>query len=78
MPELGGADTIAGILKTSAQVRTTSIYIGPEGGFTPTEVGLARDTGVKIVNLGVRTLRAETAAVAALTLALHELGEMGT
>ena len=38
--------------------------IGPEGGFTPEEVALARDTGCSVVSLGPRILRVETAAVA--------------
>jgi 16S rRNA (uracil1498-N3)-methyltransferase len=42
----------------------TTIAIGPEGGWTETEVKLARDC----VTLGPNILRVETAAVAAVTL----------
>ncbi len=77
MPELGSTETITSALMKSGQAQTASIYIGPEGGFTPTEVGMAHDAGVAIVRMGARTLRAETAAVAALTLVMNELGEMG-
>jgi 16S rRNA (uracil1498-N3)-methyltransferase len=76
MPELGGVQTIAGALKGHEGARTASILIGPEGGFAPSEVSMARGTGVSIVSLGARTLRAETAAIAALTLVLYELGEI--
>jgi 16S rRNA (uracil1498-N3)-methyltransferase len=77
MPELGGEGTIAGSLQSHEGARTASIFIGPEGGFAPSEVSMAQDAGVAIVGLGARTLRAETAAIAALTLVLYELGEMG-
>lgn len=53
-----------------------SILIGPEGGFTHEEVEAAQVAGVHPVTLGPRTLRAETAAVASLTMVLYELGEM--
>ncbi len=44
---------------------------GPEGGLSPAEDGHARSLGWQPVTLGARTLRAETAALAALTLATH-------
>lgn len=43
---------------------------GPEGGLSASEDALARDAGFLPVTLGPRVLRAETAALAALTLAL--------
>jgi 16S rRNA (uracil1498-N3)-methyltransferase len=52
------------------------LYIGPEGGFAPEEVALAQAHGVRIVTLGPRILRAETAALVATTLALDAVGEM--
>lgn len=56
---------------------TVHLYIGPEGGFDPEEVAQAQAHGVQIVTLGPRILRAETAALVAVTLALDALGEMG-
>ncbi|MBY0466071.1 MAG: 16S rRNA (uracil(1498)-N(3))-methyltransferase [Burkholderiales bacterium] len=44
---------------------------GPEGGLSPTEDALARSLGFAPVHLGPRVLRAETAALTALALALH-------
>jgi 16S rRNA (uracil1498-N3)-methyltransferase len=41
---------------------------GPEGGFSPAEEALALEAGFFAVSLGARTLRAETAALAALAL----------
>jgi 16S rRNA (uracil1498-N3)-methyltransferase len=40
--------------------------VGPEGGFTNDELSLAARLGIMPVHLGRRTLRAETAALAAL------------
>jgi 16S rRNA (uracil1498-N3)-methyltransferase len=44
---------------------------GPEGGLSPAEDALARSHGFAPVHLGPRVLRAETAALTALVLALH-------
>ena len=51
--------------------RPTLLLIGPEGGFHPTEVSLARDLDFSTVSLGPRILRAETAALAAVTIVQH-------
>ena len=45
-----------------------TLFIGPEGGFSPTEIEQAEANGLIAVSLGPRTLRAETAAIAAATL----------
>lgn len=54
--------------KLSALVKAenVSIFIGPEGGFNPSEVTLAETQGVKSVMLGKRILRTETASLAVL------------
>lgn len=52
---------------------TVSLFIGPEGGFTPEEVVMARQRGAHIVSLGHRILRSETAAVATLAVIMAEL-----
>ena len=39
------------------------IIIGPEGGFSDTEIKAARKAGVQTVSLGPRILRTETAAL---------------
>ena len=45
-----------------------TIFIGPEGGFTEDEIGKAKQHGAAIASLGPRRLRAETAAIAAVSL----------
>ena len=53
------------------------ILIGPEGGFSPSERATLRDQdNVIAVGLGPRILRADTAAVAALTLFQAALGDL--
>ncbi len=54
-----------------------SLLVGPEGGFSPREAELARSAGLRIVSLGPRILRAETAALVAATLVLCETGDLG-
>jgi 16S rRNA (uracil1498-N3)-methyltransferase len=46
-----------------------AILVGPEGGFTPAEIGAARGAGWTAAALPTPTVRAETAAIAALVLA---------
>ena len=53
-----------------------AILIGPEGGFSPAELSRLRGLDyVHTISLGPRVLRADTAAVAALTLWQSELGD---
>ena len=51
-----------------------SIIIGPEGGFHPAEVEAARENGAKVVSLGPRILRTETAGLVALSLVGYRWG----
>jgi 16S rRNA (uracil1498-N3)-methyltransferase len=53
-----------------------SIFVGPEGGFTLREVDQARRYGLAPVSLGPRILRAETAALAAVTMILYQLEDL--
>ena len=50
--------------------------VGPEGGWADEELKLAQDTGWEIVTLGGRTLRAETAAIAIVSLLQHRFGDL--
>jgi 16S rRNA (uracil1498-N3)-methyltransferase len=53
-----------------AQARQLSLVIGPEGGLTLDEIALAHERGAMTVSLGRRNLRSETAAIAAVALAI--------
>jgi 16S rRNA (uracil1498-N3)-methyltransferase len=52
-----------------------SLVIGPEGGFTPDEVGAAERSGMTVAGLGPRILRSETVAVAAAAVVLSRTGD---
>jgi 16S rRNA (uracil1498-N3)-methyltransferase len=54
-----------------------AIAVGPEGGWTKEERGNALHYGFTPVTLGPRILRAETAALAALSILQSRLGELG-
>lgn len=49
---------------------SVGILVGPEGGFDPQEIALAREKGAAIISLGKRILRAETAAVTAIGMGM--------
>lgn len=79
MPALGADLSLTDALEQlTTEDATASLFIGPEGGFTDDELYAANERGILLVNLGPRTLRAETAAPVALVLTLHHLGDMAT
>ena len=72
MLEPSGSDSIPEAITD----RHIDLLIGPEGGFSATEIDWARDNGFKIVSLGTRILRTETAPIAALAILQHKFGDM--
>ncbi len=58
------------------ELRSLAIAAGPEGGFTEDEVKLAEQHGFAPVRLGGRTLRCETASIAALSIAQFLWGDL--
>jgi 16S rRNA (uracil1498-N3)-methyltransferase len=59
--------TMAHEIRSSNEAR---LFIGPEGGFDPTEIQTALQKGAKTFGLGQTILRTETAAIAACSLVL--------
>ena len=55
---------------------STVVLVGPEGGWADEEVTLAIESGWQVVTLSGRTLRAETAAIVAITLVQHKFGDL--
>jgi 16S rRNA (uracil1498-N3)-methyltransferase len=53
--------------------RGVVLCIGPEGGWTEGEIEQAKNAGFRIFSLGRWTLRAETAAIAALSIVQHQI-----
>ena len=60
------------------QAEKAAVLIGPEGGFTLDEARAIEAAGGQSVTLGPRILRAETAALAALTVLQYEKGDLGS
>jgi 16S rRNA (uracil1498-N3)-methyltransferase len=52
------------------------LLIGPEGGLSEREIGLAEAAGLRRVRLGPRVLRTETAGMVALTVLQARLGDL--
>lgn len=64
-----------------AEVRVESpssltALVGSEGGWTDQEITVARESGWRIITLGGRTLRAETAAITVAALLQHLFGDL--
>jgi 16S rRNA (uracil1498-N3)-methyltransferase len=53
-----------------------TLLIGPEGGWTERDLQLARELGCAFERLGVRRLRAETAAIVATALVAARCGDI--
>lgn len=54
-----------------------AVFIGPEGGFTRSEAELAKNKGIRLVSLGPRIMRTETAGIITVAIVLYELGDLG-
>ena len=63
-------------LKDSS-VNTVGIFVGPEGGFEEEEIDKIQNIDGKVVSLGPRILRTETASVVASSIVLYELSDLG-
>lgn len=66
-----------GIDSGVAGAKAVSLLVGPEGGISAEEAGAAIEAGWRPVSLGRRVLRAETAAIAAVTIVMHLSGDLG-
>ena len=53
------------------------MFVGPEGGFEEDEIEKIQNIDGKVVSLGPRILRTETASVVASSIVLYELSDLG-
>ncbi len=60
----------------AAAPRAGTVLIGPEGGWEASEVDAAIAAGFRVASLGPRILRAETAALAALSVLQYEMDNL--
>jgi len=69
-----GSDTktLKTILNTRTAIKNVVCLIGPEGGFTDREIGLAVEMGCIPISLGNSAMRIETAAIAVCSMLQYE------
>lgn len=60
-------------MEQASKAASVGIFIGPEGGFAPQEIELAREAGIIPVSLGKRILRTETAGLTALSVLMFKI-----
>lgn len=70
------AEGMAGTRKELERVgpgKSVGIFIGPEGGFEDSEIEAACEADIRLVTLGKRILRTETAGLAILSILMFQL-----
>ena len=75
--ERSSGPSLATISLPQDHAHSIILLIGPEGGWATAEQSLAQEQGFLPLTLGPRILRAETAAIAALSILQSRLDEMG-
>ena len=67
-------NTIKALLRNiGTNVKNVAVVIGPEGGFSEDDINiLKRLDNIKLVSLGKRILRTETAGIATIAMLLYE------
>ncbi len=69
--------TLKQLYASRPRAASLSVLIGPEGGFSDDEARAASDQGFSRVHMGRRILRAETAAITAVSLVQYLWGDLG-
>ncbi|MBQ8281495.1 MAG: 16S rRNA (uracil(1498)-N(3))-methyltransferase [Lachnospiraceae bacterium] len=67
-----GVGYSAQCITEAVKTRSVGIFIGPEGGFSRDEVDKAVESGAKVISLGKRILRTETAGLTTLSIIMFE------
>jgi 16S rRNA (uracil1498-N3)-methyltransferase len=73
----GGGTPLGDAARAAGHPRRVLLFVGPEGGFSGAEVSAAEAAGARVVGLGPRILRAESAGLVALALCQHLFGDLG-
>lgn len=69
----GGTESLKTAIRSAGD--KLFVFIGPEGGFAQEEAELAESLGARLLTLGPRILRTETAPLAALSAIFYERGD---
>lgn len=69
--------SVKAILNDHLNCHKVLCILGPEGGMTKEEMLAVKKAGGRVVTLGKRILRAETASVAVLSIVQYALGDLG-
>lgn len=73
-----GGNSLKTTLKECKTAKKIAYIVGSEGGFSEAEVDYLKNAlpNLKVVSLGSRILRAETASVTLASVIMYELGEL--
>ena len=71
----GGMDYTRSIMRSIQPGQSVGILIGPEGGFEEEEAMLAEEAGAKVISLGRRILRTETAGMALIAALMLQMDD---
>jgi 16S rRNA (uracil1498-N3)-methyltransferase len=73
-----GSHSVSLTPKSKGSLATQKILmvVGPAGGFSDEEIGMANENGFHSVSLGPRRLRSETSGIVLCTIVLSQLGEL--
>lgn len=63
------------VMAEAKNKKSIAVFIGPEGGFEPSEAEAVEEAGGKSISLGHRILRTETAGMTVLSLLMYLLEE---
>ncbi len=59
-------------IENKDEIKKIGIFVGSEGGFTEEEIEYAKNKGLKVITLGNRILRTETAGIVLVNLIVYE------
>lgn len=68
-----GMEETARVISSIKPGQSVGVFIGPEGGFEEDEIAAAREEGARIITLGKRILRTETAGLTTLSILMYHL-----
>jgi len=68
--------TIKDLLKSVHPVPHVIVVVGPEGGFTDDEIHFAKRYDFRLLSIGRRVLRSDTASIALLSILQYEWGDL--